>query len=63
MEIYTDNDECIDAGGRLSMFDRSRGEFRLTIWEENGVLHLYFLEPVVIATKEQDLEAKLRETT
>ena len=56
MQIVYDMDNLMDvAGTGLSIYDKDREEYRMTIWEEDSVLHVMFCEPVVIATQEDDV--------
>lgn len=56
MQIVYDMDKLLDvADDGLSIYDKDREEYRMTVWEEDGVLHVLFCEPVVIATQEDDV--------
>lgn len=55
MQIVYDMDKLLDVAGALSIYDKDREEYRLTVWEEDSVLHVMFCEPVVIATQEDDV--------
>ena len=39
----------------LSIYDTERKAYRMTVWEEDRILHVLFSEPVVIATEEDDI--------
>lgn len=60
MEIYDEGLKIADVE-KLVIYDSSKKEFRLAVWEENGVLHVCFPKPVVIATTDEDLSALPKE--
>lgn len=56
MQIAYDMSKTMDiADTGLSIYDKDREEYRMTVWEEDGILHVMFDEPVVIATQEDDV--------
>lgn len=56
MQIVYDVSKLLDvADTGLSIYDKDREEYRMTVWEEDDILHVMFCEPVVIATQEDDV--------
>lgn len=56
MRIVSNSGKFMDvADTGLSIYDKDRAEYRLTLWEEDDILHVMFNEPVVIATQEDDV--------
>jgi hypothetical protein len=41
--------------GGFSIYDSDTERFRMVVWQEDGILHVMFFEPVVIATEDNDL--------
>lgn len=58
MYVQTNDGQVIHETDCISIYDIERREYRLTVYEEDGVLRLVVSEPVVIVTEEEDLEAR-----
>jgi hypothetical protein len=63
--IYGSIDHPIraESDGAITLLDSEREVFRCSLWEEDGVLRLYFNEPVVIVTAEDNVKVERMEET
>ncbi len=60
MEFYYGDGPVADKSATargITIYDTERKTFRLSIWEEDGVLRVYQSEAVVLVTAEDDLRA------
>lgn len=55
MQLAHDGTLYNTKGDSFSVYDPERCEYRLTVYEEDGVLRLIISEPVIIDTDEKDL--------
>jgi hypothetical protein len=56
MRIVYNESEFMDVADKgLSLYDSDTMRYRMVVWQEDGILHVMFFEPVVIATEDNDL--------